>query len=214
MSPLSYPNPDPNQPNNLSEAAQKLLEQGDFPEEPIPATLVGIKVVVFNHIHGSLLYGHGRYFGIPTGIRKPKSHIFTRPLELSLFEAYYLLQQHIITIKPENANSDTAITPEEFFAFACKNYPRFAEKYVIYEDLRIKHYIPRPGQKFGGDFIVYRRGPGIDHSSFCIQVLSTHTKISSIDVVRSARLAGSVKKRFLLANPQTKSYFSFKWFKP
>ncbi|MHA1744984.1 MAG: tRNA-intron lyase [Promethearchaeota archaeon] len=212
MSPLSYPNPDPNQPNDLSEAIQKQLEEGKLPEDPIPATLIGIKVVVFNHIHGSLLYGHGRYFGIPTGIRKPKSHIFTRPLELSLFEAYYLLQQNAIIIKSDI--SDTTITQEEFFAFACKNYPRFAEKYIIYEDLRTKNYIPRPGQKFGADFIVYRRGPGIDHSSFAIQVLSTHTKISSIDVVRSARLAGSVKKRFLLANPQTKSYFSFKWFKP
>ena len=212
MSPLSYPNPDPNQPNEISEAAQKLLEQGELPENPIPATLVGIKVVVFNHIHGSLLYGYGRYYGIPTGIRKPKNHIFTRPLELSLFEAYYLLQQNTIKIKSQN--TDGMIMPEDFFAFACKNYPRFAEKYVIYDDLRSKNYIPRPGQKFGGDFIVYSKGPGIDHSSYCIQVLSTHTKISSIDVVRSARLAGSVKKRFLLANPQTKSYFSFKWFKP
>ena len=212
MSPLSYSDPDPNQPNDLSEAAQKQLEQGKLPEEPIPATLVGIKVVVFNHVHGSLLYGHGRYYGIPTGIRKPKNQNFTRPLELTLFESYYLLQQHTIAIKSEIA--DSMMTPEEFYAFACENYPRFAEKYIIYQDLRTKHYIPRPGQKFGGDFIVYSRGPGIDHSSFCIQVLSTHTKISSIDVVRSARLAGSVKKRFLLANPQTKSYFSFKWFKP
>ncbi|UYP47860.1 tRNA-splicing endonuclease [Candidatus Lokiarchaeum ossiferum] len=190
----------------------QLLESGEFPLTPISVSLLGTKLVVFNNIHGSLLYGYGRYFGIPTGIRKPRNHIFDRPLELTLFEGVYLLKHKKIAVRDHDSSG--FITFEDLYALAETKFPEFTDKYLIYEDLRNKKYIPRPGQKFGADFIVYRQGPGIDHSSFCIQVLSKHTKISSIDVVRSARLATSVKKRFILANPVNKSYFSFKWFKP
>jgi tRNA-intron endonuclease len=173
---------------------------------------VGKKLIVFNHIHGSFLYGFGRFFGIPVGIYKPKRETFTRPLELSYFETFYLLRKSRIRVN-ESQNSKS-YTPDEFLDFANENYPLFEEKYVIYEDLRNKGYIPRPGQKFGADFVIYEKGPGRDHSSFCIQVLSRAARISSIDVVRSARLASSVKKRFILANPVSKKYFSFKWYKP
>ncbi len=187
------------------------LISGELPSTPIVTNLFEARVIVFNPVHGSLLYGFGRFFGSPLGMRKPKTHIFTRPLSLSLFEALYLLKHRIITIQSLDGNTWIS---DAFFEYACKKYPHFEEKYPIYEDLREKKYIPRPGQKFGADFIVYKQGPGIDHSSFCIQVLSAHTRFSSIDVMRSARLATSVKKRYILANPITKSYFSFKWFKP
>lgn len=199
-------------PNIDEKEMEKLLESGEFPKTPIPTALIGTKVIVFNQIYASILYGFGRYFGIPVGIRKPKGHIFTKPLELTLFEALYLLKKKKIEIILKQA--ETKLNEKEFYQFACENYPAFDDKYRIYEDLREKKYIPRPGQKFGADFIVYRSGPGLDHSSFCIQVLSDRSKLSSVDVVRSARLATSVKKKFLIANPLTKSYFSFKWHKP
>ena len=189
-----------------------LLETGTFPPEPIAAKLIGSKVVVFRPVFGSLLYGYNRYFGSPLGIRKPKTHIFDRPLELTLFEALYLLKRKRITII--STDNPSPFSPDQFAKWADQKYPDFADKYIIYEDLREKKYIPRPGQKFGADFIVYRQGPGVDHSSFCIEVLSRHHPISSMDVVRAGRLANSVKKRYVLANPITKTYFQFKWFKP
>ncbi len=208
MCPLSYTS------ENSTEQSidEKLLETGEWPATPIKVSNVDDKFLVFNHTHGSLLYGFGRYFGIPVGIRKPKKDTFERPLELSIFEALYLLTKgHVVIF---SAKSEIPLEIDDLHAFGCENYPDFKDKYTIYKDLREKNYIPRPGQKFGADFIVYEQGPGKDHSSFCIQVLSQISKISSIDVVRSARLATSVKKRFVLANPKTKSYFSFKWFKP
>lgn len=210
MSPLSYPEIEP----SLTPEQEKQLEEGALPSEPIVAQLIGTKILIFNHIHGYLLYGFGRYFGIPVGIRKPKIEPFQRPLELSPLETCYLLKQKLIKLISVDNFVEKIWSFKDFYAFSQNNYPRFVERYSIYEDLREKNYVPRPGQKFGADFIVYRQGPGIDHSSFCIQVLSPLTKISSIDVVRSARLATSVKKRFVLANPTTKTYFSFKWFKP
>lgn len=210
MCPLSYPliNED------LDENSKSLLSSGIFPENPIEARLIGTKILIFNNIHGYLLYGFGRYFGIPVGIRKPKIEPFERPLELSALEIFYLMNKNIVNLYSSEQNTLKKWTIEEFHTFAVENFARFEERYTIYEDLRDKNFIPRPGQKFGADFIVYRKGPGLDHSSFCIQVLSPRARISSIDVVRSARLATSVKKRFVMANPSTKSYFSFKWFKP
>lgn len=193
----------------------KLLETGEFPPFKIPAKLIGNKIVVFIHTFGSLLYGYGRYFGAPLGIHKPRNQYFTRPLELTLFEGVYLVKHNHIDVISESAeNSPKTWSYESLFKFACEKYPEFADKYAIYEDLRDKQYVARPGQKFGADFVVYKEGPGVDHSSFCIQVLSRTNKISSIDVVRAGRLATSVKKRFVLANPLTKSYFQFRWFKP
>lgn len=208
MTPLSFISPEEN-PTDL----EKLLETGDLPKKKIPVKLVEDKAIVFNNIHGSILYGYGRYFGNPVGIRKPKTHIFDRPLELSLFETLYLLENKVIFVYSES--KEMPWTNDQLANHAEKHYPRFQMKYLVFKDLRDKKYVPRPGQKFGADFIVYKKGPGQEHSSFCIRVLSgNEAKISSLDVVTSVRLATSVKKKYILANPITKRYFSFKWFKP
>ena len=189
-----------------------LLQSGTFPDQPMEGVIIGNKVVVFRPLWGALLYGFNRYFGSPMGIQKPKSHLFDRPLQLSVFEAFYLFKRKLLLIK--DPKSSQMVTEEELNRWAETKYPGFGDKYVIYEDLRDKKYIPRPGQKFGSDFIVYKQGPGVDHSSFCIEVLPRNHRITSMDVVRAGRLATSVKKRYIMANPITKTYFSFKWFKP
>jgi tRNA-intron endonuclease len=194
-----------------SDPLTSLLTTGEFPPAPIEAQIIGNKIVVFRPVCGSLLYGYNRYFGSPLGIRKPKSHIFDRPLELTLFEALYLMKHTKISVSHEKEKNPLKI--EEFIAWASQKYPEFADKYEIYEDLREKKYIPRPGQKFGADFIVYKQGPGLDHSAFCIEVLPRNHRISAMDVVRAGRLATSVKKKYVLANALTKTYFQFKWFK-
>ena len=61
---------------------------------------------------------------------------------------------------------------------------------------------------------MYKKGPGLDHSPFIIQVLPKVTNLTAIDIVRAGRLANSVKKKFIIANPLTRTYYGFKWFKP
>ena len=68
-----------------------------------------------------------------------------------------------------------------------------------------KKYVVNPGIKFGCDFAVYNRGPGIDHSPYLIQVYNKSDSISSTGVVLAGRLASSVKKQFILAIPSGKS---------
>ena len=47
-----------------------------------------------------------------------------------------------------------------------------------------------------------------------VHVLPHDSEITAIDMVRAGRLATSVRKKFVIANPLTKSYYFFEWFKP
>ena len=187
------------------------ITEDDIPEK-IPTKFINSRVIVFNPLHASYLYVKQNFYGSPLGINKPRLEFFSKPSELSLIEAYYLLKKDKIVIyDPEKKDK---LTTEEFFKEAMKIHHKFEEKYIIYEDLREKGYVPRPGLKFGADFVVYKKGPGLEHSPFIVHVLPHDSKISAIDMVRAGRLATSVRKKFVIANPLTKSYYFFEWFKP
>ncbi|TFG05125.1 MAG: tRNA-intron lyase [Promethearchaeota archaeon] len=187
------------------------ITEDDIPEK-IPAKFVNSRVIIFNPLHASYMYVKKGFFGSPLGINKPRLEYFSKPSELSLIEAYYLLEKGKITI--HDVASNKYLTEEEFHEMAKTTHAKFEEKYVIYKDLREKGYIPRPGLKFGGDFVVYKKGPGLEHSPFIVQVLPHDSKISATDMVRAGRLATSVRKKFVIANPLTVSYYFFEWFKP
>ena len=187
------------------------LDEIEVPDK-IPTKFINSRVIVFNPLFASYLYVKKGFYGSPLGINKPRLEYFSKPSELSLIEAYYLLEKNEITIYDVKEKKD--LNPKEFFEIAKKIHNKFEEKYIIYKDLREKKYIPRPGLKFGEDFVVYRRGPGLEHSLFMVHVLPHDTEITAIDMVRAGRLATSVRKKFVIANPLTKSYYFFEWFKP
>ncbi len=174
----------------------------------------GNRVIVWNPEEGSQLYAEG-FYGQPLGIRKPKSPQFTRPLELSLLEALYLLQKEKITLT--DAQDNHAITPEELLEKAEQTYIDFKTKYAVYKDLREKGYVVRPGLKFGADFSVYEHGPGIDHAPLIVSVVPKGTQLSPIETVRAGRLATSVRKKFVVATVSPTGepkYYMFTWHKP
>ena len=87
----------------------------------------------------------------------------------------------------------------------CRNeYHDFDKKFQVYKNFRDRGYIVSPGIKFGCDFAVYQKGPGIDHAPFLVQVYNRNENMSSTDVVLAGRLATSVKKKFILAIPYGK----------
>ena len=175
------------------------------------AFLISGRVVVLDPTVGSWLYGGGRFFGQPVGIHKPKSDIFTKPLELSYLEAKYLFQKGIIEIF--DLQKGTRLTIQDISTIASLEYDDFESKYAIYEDLRDKGFIVRPGLKFGADFGVYKHGPGKDHSLFLVQVMKQNSTITAMQIVLAGRLATTVRKRFVIANPTTKTYYVFQWIK-
>jgi len=196
---------------NQEKDSQINLDDIDVPER-IPTKFINSRVIVFNPLYASYLYVKRGFFGSPLGINKPRLEYFSKPSELSLIEAYYLLERNEITIFDVEENKD--LSPKEFYQIAKNIHHKFEEKYSIYKDLREKKYVPRPGLKFGADFVVYRRGPGLEHSLFMVHVLPHDSEITAIDMVRAGRLATSVRKKFVIANPLTNSYYFFEWFKP
>ena len=183
----------------------------ELPEQ-IPTKFINSRVVVFNPIHASYLYVKRGFFGSPLGINKPRLEYFSKPSELSLIEANYLLEKDEITIY--DVKQKKFLESKEFYEIAIKIHHKFEEKYIIYNDLRERGYIPRPGLKFGADYVIYKKGPGLEHSLFMVHVLPHDSEITAIDMVRAGRLATSVRKKFVIENPLTKSYYFFEWFKP
>jgi tRNA-intron endonuclease len=196
---------------NQANDEQISLDEIEVPDK-IPAKFINSRVIIFNPLYASYLYVKKGFFGSPLGINKPRLEYFSKPSELSLIEAYYLLENEEITIFDVNENK--YLEPKEFYETAKKIHHKFEEKYIIYNDLRKKGYIPRPGLKFGADFVVYKKGPGLEHSLFMVHVLPHDSEITAIDMVRAGRLATSVRKKFVIANPLTCSYYFFEWFKP
>jgi tRNA-intron endonuclease len=187
------------------------IDEKDIPEK-IPTKFINNRVIVFNPLYASYLYVKEKFFGSPLGISKPRLEYFSKPSELSLIEALYLLKNDRITIY--DPKLEKYYSHEEFHKIGKTSHHKFEEKFVIYQDLRKKGYIPRPGLKFGADFVVYKKGPGLEHSPFIAHVLPHDAKITAIDMVRAGRLATSVRKKFVIANPLTLSYYFFEWFKP
>jgi tRNA-intron endonuclease len=182
-------------------------------EIPIPAQIIDKHVIIWDSEQGSYIYQLG-YFGKPVGIRKPKSPRFDRPLELTLLEAAFLQEKDKIEIRQEDGS---VLSKKKYLDICKERFPNFEDLYAVFLDLRDKRYIVRPGLKFGTDFAVYRRGPGIDHSPFLISVVPKTSRIEPIDLVRAGRLATSVRKRYVIAtvlSDQQVRYYVFQWNRP
>jgi len=190
------------------------------------------------------MYNSG-FFGKPVGIRKPQGDEFDRPVELSLLEACYLLKEKrirvIISDKSQEltpvelslleacyllkekrirviiSDKSQELTFKELFRISKSKVDLFEEKLLIYEDIRRRGLVPRPGLKFGADFAVYHKGPGLDHSPYVITARPRGTKLTAIELVRAGRLATSVRKKYVIATILSTNeikYYGFVWKKP
>jgi len=152
------------------------------------------------------------YYGKPIGISKPKLNEINVPLILDLIEGLYLLQNSKIKIYKEKKS----VTEEEMLDICRKEYHNFDKKYTVYKNFRDKGYIVNPGIKFGCDFAVYQKGPGIDHAPYLVQIYNRNEPISSTDIVLAGRLATTVRKQFILAIPHGSNdvdYLALDWWK-
>lgn len=152
------------------------------------------------------------YYGKPIGISKPKLNEINVPLILDLIEGLYLLQKSKIKIYKEKKS----VTEEELLEICRKEHHNFDKKYIVYKNFRDKGYIVNPGIKFGCDFAVYQKGPGIDHAPYLVQVYNRNEPISSTDIVLAGRLATTVRKQFILAIPHGSNdvdYLALDWWK-
>lgn len=171
-------------------------------------------LVVWNFADGSKLYKMG-FYGKPLGIPKPKILEFNVPLILDLMEGLYLLESKIIVVYESLEKRKVGL--KKLRQKAKQLYEDFDEKYAVYRDLRNSDLIVTPGIKFGCDFAVYKHGPGIEHAPFMVSVKSAKSEITATEIVKTGRLATTVRKRFIIAVPDMEKekirYLIFKWFK-
>ena len=172
--------------------------------------LVDNRIVVWNIKDSQKLFSAG-YYGKPIGIPKPKLDEINVPLILDLIEGFYLLQKSKIKIKKMKKK----VTEKKLLDICRQEYHNFDKKFLVYKNFRDKGYIVNPGIKFGCDFAVYQKGPGIDHAPYLVQVYNKNDSISSTGVVLAGRLATTVRKQFILAIPHGKDvdYLALDWWK-
>ncbi len=166
--------------------------------------LIENRIVIWDIKDSQNLFKHG-YFGKPIGIPKPKTDEINVPLILDLIEGCYLQEISKIQIYKNNKK----ISLNEIIKICKKEYHNFDKKFQVYKDFREKGYVINPGIKFGCDFAVYQRGPGIDHAPYVVQVYNKSDVITSTSVVLAGRLSTSVRKQFILAIPKGKSHVDY-----
>ena len=169
------------------------------------------RIVVWNTQESRELFANG-YFGKPIGIPKPNVNDINVPLILDLIEGCYLLKISKIKITKNGKN----VSLNTLIKICRKEHHDFDKKFQVYKDFRDKGYVINPGIKFGCDFAVYQKGPGIDHAPYLVQVYKKNDDISSTAVVLAGRLASSVKKQFILAIPNGKDridYLALDWWR-
>ncbi|KAG2477619.1 MAG: tRNA-splicing endonuclease [Nitrosopumilales archaeon] len=173
--------------------------------------LIENRIIVWNIEDSKKLFSQG-YYGKPIGIPKPKIEEINVPLILDLIEGYYLLERKKITIY----QSKKKVTNRKMLEICKKEYHDFDKKYLVYKNFRDKGYIVNPGIKFGCDFAVYQKGPGIDHAPYLVQVYNNKDSISTTGIVLAGRLASTVRKQFILAISNGKDkvdYLALDWWK-
>lgn len=180
----------------------------------IEVELIENFLVVWDSAEGSELYKNG-YYGKPLGIAKPRVPEFTVPLILDLMEGLYLVEEGKITVYEGSEKGKVSL--KKLRQKAKQLYEEFDDKYAVYRDLRDNGLVVTPGIKFGCDFAVYKHGPGVEHAPYMVSVKKAKAEMTATGIVRTGRLATTVRKRFIIAVPdlakRKASYLIFKWFR-
>jgi len=107
---------------------------------------------------------------------------------LDVYETIYLAEERGLKV----FYKDKELSVEELKSL----YSYDEAAYRVYKLLRNKGYIVRSGMRFGANFLVYIKGPDVEHAPYAVIVAR---KAAGLDLVRVSRLTHSVGKEALLA---------------
>ncbi len=179
------------------------------PEGEFYGYLVGDRVLVAD---GGALYKEG-FWGHPLGIEKPKpGELYDVPLQLTLIEAIYLSKRGILKVY----SGGKVVTADELSELHEKLRERGRIKEKVFTYWRNLGYVPKAGSKFGADFLVYERGPGLEHAPYLCISGGIDEEVRPVDLIRAGRLATSVRKDLVVSLVSGNRVISYriKWFKP
>uniref|UniRef100_T1JCR5 tRNA-intron lyase n=1 Tax=Strigamia maritima TaxID=126957 RepID=T1JCR5_STRMM len=129
-----------------------------------------------------------------SAIVKSKLKKLNQPIDESTTAAFMQELYDDIQPLPESACLIQIYTgcpwPSENVSKSEWNYPNTeveTTRFEIYKHFWEKGYFVTPGEKFGGDFLVYTADPAIKHSEFIIVCKPRHEKISMVEIVTKGR---------------------------
>jgi tRNA-intron endonuclease, archaea type len=137
-------------------------------------------------------------------------------VELSLLEAYYLMEKGKLEVKSEAGRK---VSFEQFVKRARKTEPNFWIRYCVFKDFRNRGYVIKTALKFGADFRVYDRGvkPGEDHARWIVFPVHEASVFTWHEFSSKNRVAHSTKKRLLIGvvdEENDVTYYEIKWTRP
>ena len=175
--------------------------------------MIGSKVIVFDVDLARCIFDSS-FIGKPVGVKKPKgAEEVDRPLELSLIEAYYLTEKRVLKIFKEGKE----LSLDEFKAICSNHLPEFEDLYKNYREFKDFGFTIRSALKYGTDFALYKKRPGLEHAPYLVKVLRYGQVIEPGDLISWGRLSHSVRKDLILAITHQSgliTYIALKWFKP
>ena len=137
-------------------------------------------------------------------------------VELSLLEAYYLMEKGKLDVKSEAGRK---VSPEAFVKKARKIEPNFWIRYCVFKNMRNRGYIIKTALKFGADFRVYDLGikPGEDHAKWIVFPVDEASTLTWHDFSAKNRVAHSTKKKLLMGIVDAENdvtYYEIRWMRP
>ena len=137
-------------------------------------------------------------------------------VELSLIEAYYLMQKG--RLKLTNLRNQP-MDETAFLKKALRKEHNFWTRFCVFKDLRNRGYIVKTALKFGADFRVYDRGvkPGEDHAKWLVYPVKESSSFSWYEFFAKNRVANSTKKRLLIGvvdEENDVTYWEIRWMRP
>lgn len=137
-------------------------------------------------------------------------------VQLSLIEAYYLIQKEKLQVF-DGRNKE--IEARRFLKKSTKIDPNFWTRYCVFKDIRDRGFIIKTALKFGADFRVYDRGvkPGEDHARWIVYPVHESTVMTWYEFAAKNRVAHSTKKRLLIGivdNEGDVTYYEIRWVRP
>lgn len=181
--------------------------QSDVKEKAqlVTAIFMDERVVTENSDAARLLYDQSRF-----------GKISAQKVQLSLIEAYYLLEKGKLEVHNQRGKP---LTEEQYMKKAQKIEKKFWIKYCVFKDLRNRGYIVKTALKFGADFRVYDRGvkPGEDHAKWIVYPVHEGSVLTWHDFSAKNRVAHSTKKRLLMGivdGEESVTYYEIRWTRP
>lgn len=121
---------------------------------------------------------------------------FGSGLQLSLVEALYLMERHLMDVQDDNGKK---ISVETFTQLIKKAQPDIKSRMIVFKDLKNRKLIVKTGFKFGAHFRVYTKQPDETHAEYLIHVVDKGFKSTWAEISRAVRLAHSVNKEIIFA---------------